>query len=283
VDFNNSSRYRASMPIYGIKNNNNAFLAAITEGAEQCGITAYPSGYVVNLNHMNFDMFYRYHYDINMSNISVDGASQGKVVSRAQEQLNRIDKEIRFFMLSDNQANYSSMANKYRNYMLDHNLIKDAIKDNDKMPLSLNMFMGITQKQMIFEKFIKMTTFDNVTEILKDLSSNSVNNVNMVLRGWNKGGYYKNPIYWPPASQLGGTNGLKKLDAYVADQSGVNVFLENNFIYANKDNGGFSARNDVVLDGGKIPVTTYNKKWYLLNPIATKLRSLHTYLLDMRI
>lgn len=273
VTLDNTNRYRALMPIYGIKNNDNALLAVITKGAEQCGITAYPSGYVVNLNHMNFDMFYRYHYDINMSNISVDGGNQAKMVTRAQQDLIRIDKEIRYFMLADKEANYSTMAAKYRHYLLDNKLIKDCIKDNDTMPLSLNIFMGISEQMMIYEKFIKMTTFNNVVEILEDLKANDVNTINMLLRGWAKGGYYKYPINWPPASQLGGNKGLKTLDSYLHGQNAIQLFLENNFIYANKNNGGFSARKDVVLDAGKIPVTNYNNNWYLLNPTAAKFRN----------
>ncbi|NMA83330.1 MAG: hypothetical protein GX962_05640 [Epulopiscium sp.] len=265
------SRYRAHLPIFGIKNEENAFLAAVTEGIEQTGITAYPSGYVVGINHMNFDFIYRYHYDLTMSNISIDNNTLGKVVARAEKNLNLIDKEIRFFMLYDEKANYSEMANVYRNYLLDQGLLKNRIPVDSKIPLSMTLFMGITEQQMLFNKFIPMTTVDQTTQILKTLKENQVDEITAILKGWQKGGYGQWPRNWPFDSKLGKKKQIENLNEYVKSNQ-IDLYLENCFDFARGQVGGFSARTDIVLDGSHLPVTSRYSKAYLLNPTVSAFR-----------
>jgi hypothetical protein len=260
-------RYTASMPVYGVKNNDNAFLAAFTHGAEEAGIAAYPSGYVVRLNHIGFEIYTRNIFDVDMSNISVDSTTQqGKKVQRVDRNIISRDREIRYFMLSGEDANYSKMAAVYRDYLIETDqLSPDGTNDTD-FPLALGFTMGALETQMLMDSFIPMTTFDQLTGIFDRLKANGVNSVKAVLTAWLKDAYAQ-PRYWPPASQLGGTDGMEALDAYLAANPGYDVYFENNFIYAEKESGDFSTIADVVYNGTNIPVTFgYDTTWYLLNP-----------------
>lgn len=263
-----SDRDSATLPILGIKNNDNALLGAVTTGEAQVGLTVYPSGYVIDLNHSNFEVFMRQQYDINMSNVSIDGSNVGKVVTRVEEKISTTDVEIRYFMLNKEEANYSGMAKVYRDYLIEENKIQDRIQPGEKIPLSISLFMGITKEMMLWDKYITTTTFQDTIDISKELNDEGIEDVKFILRGWQKGGYGKYPVSWPPEKKVGGTKGLKQLNDYL---SGVDhqVFLENNYLLGQKDSGAFSARNDVVISASNIPVMSADGKMFLLNPMAS--------------
>lgn len=265
-------KYRAHLPIMGIKNNDNAFLAAVTEGIAETRVAVYPSGYVVDINHINFELIYRHSYDLTLSDISIDNVSIGKNVSRVEKDLNAIDREIRYFMLSDEQANYSEMANTYRKYLINKGVLKDKEHDDLKLALTLNILMGITEDRMIFDKFIPMTTVSQVNSMIEELENLGVDNLNIILRGWQEKGYGQYPINWPFDSRLGTKKQIRSLNEY-AMKDNINIYLENSFIYALDKVGGYSKRNDVVLDGIKLPVMDELNKAHILNPTAAAERN----------
>jgi hypothetical protein len=260
-------RGTATMPIYGIKNNDNAFLAALTDGEEEAGIAAYPSGYVVRLNHIGFELHMRNIFDVNMSNISLDASTTaGKIVQRVDKELIGRDYEVKFFMLSGEDANYSKMAEVYRNYLLAAGQLTQSSDMSGDWPLALDITMGATQPQMLFDSYISMTSFEQLTEIFERLKIAGVDDAKAVLSGWLKGASNK-PRYWPPASQLGSEGGMRLLNEYLAQNQGFDVFFENDFILAEDGNGGFSTISDVVYNGANIPVTAgLDTTIYLLNP-----------------
>ena len=267
-----AARYRAYLPIIGVKNNNNAFLGAITYGMEDAGITVYPSGYVVKLNHINFEFTYRYHYNLAMSSVSIDNNLVGRTVYRAEKDRIHIDREIRFFMLSDEKANYSEMANVYRNYLVKSGMLEDKIPDGSNVPLALEIFMGIKKQQMLFDKFITMTSIKQTIDMLETFKANGVDNISTILRGWQKGGYGEYPNNWPFESKLGSKKDIAKLNEYVKSKN-IDLYLENCFDYAILRVGGFSTNRDVVLDGSGLPVLSEYSQAYLLNPTVAAKRN----------
>lgn len=261
-------RYTASMPIYGIKNNEDAVLAAVTKGAEETGIVVYPSGIVVDLNRINFQIFARNVFDVDMFNVTTgQGTSaKGKGIQRVDDKILEKDREITFFFLSKEDANYSKMADTYRNYLIKENQLQDKIKEGDTLPLALDFLMGVTESQMVFDKYIKMTDFDNLISIFERLKTAGITDTKVTLNSWQKDGVNE-PEYWPIAKQLGGTKGLKKIDSYAAENKGMDIFLTNDFIFAAEHVGGFSTTKDIVYSGVNIPITAgMSRTYYLLNP-----------------
>lgn len=263
-----ADRYTATLPILGIKNNQNAMIGAVTKGEEQFGITVYPSGYVIDLNHSNFEVFMRQQYDINTSNVSIDGSNVGKVATRVEEKISATDVEIRYFMLNGEEANYSGMAKVYREYLMKQGLLVDRINENDKIPLSISLFMGITKEMMLFDKYIATTTFADTIKMSTELNDAGIKDVKFILRGWQEGGYGEYPVSWPPERNIGGKKGLSELDKYL-NTVNHQVYLENNFLLGRKNSGGFSARNDVVMSASNIPVMSQDGELFLLNPTSS--------------
>ncbi len=270
-------RYTASLPVYGIKNNGDAVLAAVTEGAEDTGIMTYPSGIVVDLNRINFNIYVRNVFNIDISGVAKAGNAAGqdnKEIQRVDEEIIRRDREITFFFLSGDEANYSRMAGVYRSYLTEKKLLGDTIEEGSKMPLALEFLMGAAESGMIFDKYITMTSFDNLITIFKRLKEQGAGEMKVVLTSWQKGGE-NYPDYWPAAGQIGGFKGLKKINRYMEENPGIDLFLQNNFTFAIKENGGFSATDDIVYNGVSIPVTAgHTQTWYLLNPQVTYNRAM---------
>lgn len=265
-------RYTAALPVYGIKNGNNALFGVFTQGEESSGISIYPSGYVVDLNHAGFMVYTRNTYTVDMYSMSTGvgvSATGGSKIQRVDKTLIPEDREIRYFFLSGEDADYSGMAQVYREYLIENGMLNDAIENGDQIPLALRLLMGTTKEGMVFDEYIPMTDFDQAQEIIGRLQNQGISSMEVVLNAWMKG-YYEYE-YWGPAGQLGGTGGLKDLNAYVKGLSNVDVYLENGFMFASSKTSGLDESNDVVYDGLNIEVSMEDMDgtvYYLVNPLA---------------
>lgn len=263
----NYERYVASMPVYGIKNDNNALLAVVTDGKEETGIITNPPG-VVDLHRISLEIYVRNVFNVEMFNISTgeDMSTTGLEVQRVDNDILPRDREITYFMLSDEDANYSKMADVYRDHLMESGELVDTIEEDSELPLALEMLMGVTESQLVTEKYITMTSFDHLIEIFDRLKEQGVEDTKTLLTSWQKGGV-NYPEYWPVARQLGGEKGLKELDEFIKSNPRNDVFLENNFMFAIQKNGGFSATNDIVYNGLNVPISGgFDETWYILNP-----------------
>lgn len=262
-------RYTAAMPVMGIKNGNSAFLAVATKGEENSGITCYPAGQSnLELNRINFEFYVRNQFDVSQFSVTANDSSTatGRDITRIDKNILAVDREVKYFLLRDEDANYSGMARAYREYLIDNGQLTSSINKEDGYPLALSFMMGVTERQLVMDKYLVMTSFDNLIEIFNDLQSEGVEATKVVLTNWLKGDAAP-PEYWPVASQLGGKKGLKKLDEYLKAHSSYNVFLNSDFVFASEDEGGFSAVSDVAFSGVSMPISSsYDIGYYLLSP-----------------
>lgn len=270
------NRYTAAMPVYGIKNGENALFAAATEGASNTAVLVYASGYVVDLNHIGFELYPRNVYSVDMYSISTgsDSSATGGVVQRVDKELIPETKEVRYFFLHGEEANYSGMASVYREYLLENGMLKKAVTADAEIPLAIRLLMGTTKEGMVFDEYISMTDFDQVQEIMSRLAERGVKDQKVTLRAWMKD--YDRYAYWGPARQLGGTGGLKDLNKYAAENPGAEVYLENGFVWASSETKGISMEKDIVYNGlnVEVAVTYYSGLTdYLMNPLAASKRN----------
>lgn len=267
-DDDNRNRYSAALPIIGIKNNNDAILGAITVGAENSGMAVYPSGNSnISLNHIGFEIYTRNTFTIGIS--SVSGVTNTGTVQRVDKNLEMEDREIRYFLLDGDQANYSGMANVYKQYLLKTGQLVDVIAEGEQMPLAIESVMGIIKGGLLFDEYVTMTSFDDVVDILEQLKNHGITNTELVLTDWIKGGLESVPDYWPPASQLGGKGGVGTINEYAKANPGSHIYLENQFTMASSEGGGFSEVDDVAYDGLNITMSAEayeGTEYYLLNP-----------------
>ena len=270
-DEDSYDQYIMSMPVFGIKNGNNALFAAVSEGEENSGLAVYASGNVLNLNRAGFQLYTRNIFNTQANSISAGSGvtNSAGTIQRVDKQLIPEDKEIRYFFLSGDQANYSGMANVYRNYLLDEGLLKASDKTGSDMQLALQLLMGTTKDGMVFDEYITMTDFDQVQEILDRLTAAGVSSTQLVLEAGQKN--YDNFDYWGPARQLGGTGGLKDLNKYLESHSGLNAYLGVDSTNATSKTSGLTEDEDVAYNGLNVEIAGSDfdgLDYFLLNPGA---------------
>lgn len=263
--------YVASMPVYGIKNGDHAVFALASEGEENTGIEVYPSGTNrMALNHMGFSLYTRNVFDARANSISTGSATNSAgTIQRVDKVLIQEDKELRYFFLSGDDANYSGMANTYRNYLLEEGLLKQADNAGGEMPLALELLMGTTKEGMIFDEYIPMTTYSQVKEILERLDAAGVGDLELVLKAWQDG--YSNYEPWGPASKLGGKSGLRELNKYLEANPQNRVYLGVNTTYATSKTSGLKEDEDVLYNGLGVQIAASDMdglNYYMLNPQA---------------
>ncbi len=269
-------RYTACMPVFGIKNGDNALFAAGTKAEASCGVAVYPSGYIIQLNHAGFLVDLRNVFNVESNVMSTDsGTTSGGFIQRVDKNIIPEDREFRYFMLSGDKADYSGMAETYRNYLLDEGKLNTSITNVKDMPLNLRLLSGAIKEGMVFKEYIPMTEFADVPKITEDLKSAGINDIDVILTAWQKDGNTYSD-YWPAAGKIGGTSGLKKLDSYVSSNSNVNVYLEQDTTWIFDKTKKISESKDVVYDGMGTEISFESFSGvvgYLANPNAVKVRN----------
>lgn len=249
---------RCALPVFGIKRGDIAFLGVVTEGAEDTTITLSPSGRLVNLSRIGCSFQYR--------TDTVYTTSDGEEVVQVHQQRIGGDRKARYYFLWADEAHYSAMAGAYRQYLRKNGRLNDAV-DASAVPLSVNLFMGIQKKTMLFSSFVSMTTFAEAESILEGLYAGGVKTAQLNLIGWSKGGYGRFSSHLPAESRLGGNAGLTALTA-AAEKRGYTLFAQENYVDVAQGDlpAGFSIRRDAVyLNNGSL-LTDLEKSRYLASP-----------------
>jgi len=253
----NQNQKQAMLPVFGVKKGDNGFLAIINEGEFDASINLSPSGYIVNLNRICTEFTYRRSFK--------DPRSDLKDARRMESDLLKINRSVTYLFLTEDESSYSGMANAYRSYLIENGGIKKRINESDKIPFGLDLFMGINEEKLLFDKYIKMTTFEQAEKILEDFSKSGIDNLQVNLEGWTKNGFGMYGEHFPPNRTLGGSSGLKHLVDY-AEESGIALSLQDNFIDIYKNSAGFIKRYDKVYEIYNSSVTDRVKERYLFNP-----------------
>lgn len=267
----------AMLPIYGVKNNNIGLLAAITEGSESARINVNTavSNSEIPIHHADFEMVYRNEYKIFLSSITGTATGNETFGVKVDENILPIDREITYFLLRDEQADYSGMANAYREYLISNDLLSES-EAADKLGLYLNMFMGTKKENALINPFVSMTTFEYVEKMSRSLLDNGVDLLQVRLRGWSRGGYGATRQSFRAENKLGGRRGLKGLNALAKAEERFNIQLEIELLE--------SAKNRYVsVKESSMPITNEDENKYLLSPLRSEaslnnaLRSLKKY------
>ncbi|MDE6607559.1 MAG: hypothetical protein K2K54_07385, partial [Lachnospiraceae bacterium] len=215
-------------PIFGMAhtNQNLGYLAIVEQGEKRASIEAHPNGVMVNYNRCFAKFLLRDIYIQPLNN-----SNSGTVTNVEADRIHS-DLQVRYMLLSGENANYSGMAVKYRNYLLDNGLI--TIKDNSyKTRVD---FLGTDREEFLMgTKAVTVTTVENIEEIYGELQAAGVNSVLSVYKGWQKGGIYNLPISkYKADSHIGGTGALTSL-IKEAGEKNYQVYLYNDALRLNPD------------------------------------------------
>jgi len=262
--------YTALMPIYGMKKNDDAYLAIITEGDAMTEIVADISGKYDSFNKVYSRFYFREKDKLPLMGI-------GERINMWSIDLTTNDYSVEYIF--PDQKDYVGMAKAYREYLIDQ-----GMKESDKTGLRFNVtflggysdvehFLGIP-----YEKVYPLTTTEQAKLILERLQNDGVKNIDVNYRGWMNGGL--NPDYPTKikvSKTIGGKKGIKDLQKY-ADNHNINLFFETNFFFiysldnfrknteATRLMSGEVATHYPFNEATLLPDTSYSPYW-VLNPL----------------
>ena len=174
-------------PIFGMAHTKSqvGYLGIVEKGVNRASVEVHPNGVMVNYNRCFARFLLRDLYVQPLNN------SNSGTVTNAEQERTHSDLQVRYILLDGAEADYSSMAVKYRDYLLSNNMIQ-------KKDSSYNTrvdFLGTERENFLLStKSVPMTRVEDVEKIYRDLQSQGVSSVLSVYKGWQDGGLYNVPI-----------------------------------------------------------------------------------------
>ncbi len=260
------------LPVFGIRQENNAFLAILSQGDTDARMNLYPSGYVTDWNRISPEFVYRRLYK--------DPRSDEKILYKIEDHLIKTDREVQYLFLSGEEADYSGMANCYRDYLIHNKKLADQPDDKDaaeQIPVGLDFFMGITEDRILFDRFIPATTYEQVQRILDQMLQEGITSMDTHLIGWQKGGYGSYHLPPKPDRHLGGKKGLENLSEYASDRN-IRLYLQANLADITGRCRGYTPRRDTLYQANGMVVTDADQNRYLVNPFAAQNKLMKNFL-----
>lgn len=231
-----------TLPVYGMAYTDDqlGYLAVVEDGSEAAEIMAYPAGVITDYNRVSARFTLREQYIAQTTRTLGLNSRESKPYMR--------DMTVRFYILSGEDANYTGMARRYREALLEQGALVEA--DTTYRPRI--DFLGAESAQfLLWNSVEKMTTVDQMQEILAACKENGLDNPLVLYRGWQPGG-----LTWSLGSgsvKLEGKLGSEKdLIALAREirEGGGRFMLEIDPLQANPDRM-YNMRVDVVRTIGQ--------------------------------
>ncbi|NLY96606.1 MAG: hypothetical protein GX082_04130 [Clostridiaceae bacterium] len=262
------------LPVFGVKRNDNAYVAVVTKGDEDTRLFFNPAYRRLYGNYIYADFVYRRLFQDARFNVKTP-------LNYVQKDRVNSSRQIKYFFTVGDEANYSGMAKKVREYYISSGWMASKIQQGDPVPMQIDLFMGITEDRLLVDKYIKMTTFEQAITVLETLKEAGVDNMFVLLDGWNKYGYGEfAPTHYQLHIGLGGAPKLKKLTKYAIDNN-IILGLKADYVNAYASTPGYNRRADLIYDLNNIlmswrgqflfdPIRSYNLFFRKFVPKAVK-------------
>lgn len=253
----------ASIPVYGMAHGNNqaAYVAYATSGDEYMYIISTPEENVYNYNstHAKFN----YHYVYNKL-YTLDGDNPVPTIS---EEMNEFDVMMNYNFLAgdgsngDYPANYVGMAKKYRDHLIEEEILKELTTNLEDIGIRLDFLMADSEDSIVGYQTNVATTTSDVAEILDRVLSLGVKNISSGLMGWQKDGLtLGDPSKATFSSQIGSKRAYQKLiQDYLA--KGIDISLYQDYYTINEE------QISLYRNAAKHPAGWYGRYFTFEEPI----------------
>ncbi len=261
-------REPVTLPVFGLKALDQAFLGIIEQGHESAKILATPGGVVTELNWTGAELYYS-------QPVMMRTSRTGSGIRVYDENPIPGDRAVRFYFLAGEEANYVGMAKQYRRYLQEYKGVSRFSTAYQKPPMLIQLF-GADYERSAFGRVIQpMTTFEQAAEIVDVLRDQGVDQLLVSYRGWNDGGIYGNlPKRFPAERTLGGNDGLRQLATYLAELQ-IPLILEDDYSLARGSRNGFqpsaqasrTSFNDLIQWSlGEHQIISFDQTTYVISP-----------------
>lgn len=234
---------QAYLPVYGVKNGDNAMFSVIEKGDAITTLNAYTGNDQLKA-YVAPTFKLRSYYKSFMNGNS----NASNYFVSIQNQRFEDDIVVHYAFLNGDDANYSGMAKWYKNYLFD-----DGKQINTNGTGVIVECVGQIEKNIkatgiSYNKEIPLTTFSQVKEIADTLTDSGVDNLSIKLSGW-FGGAYRNRYAGKLSvnSKLGSKKELTELSKYLEDK-GIGLYpdADMQYTYNTALFDGYSTGSDVA-------------------------------------
>lgn len=261
---------QVALPVYGIKNGEQGFLAIIESGSSLASIRADISGRTHSYNTVApvFQILARDEVDLRE-------LAGNNVIMAYQQTAYEGDIRIRYRFLTDEAADYSGMATTYRDYLLDSGALTPLTEE--RLPLQLEVLGAVDLIKPLVgipvNTVQRLTSFNETAEIVGDLTAAGITDIDLRLSGWFNGGIRQSvPNRLNIQRQLGGQRDFDELTALLREQN-VNFYPDATFTYAHRNSlfDSFIQTRDAMrfLDREVVELGAYQPSMMSVPPNAT--------------
>jgi len=229
------------LPVFGAYGDGKALLGIVEEGAGSAVVVAQAGNERLGYSNVGIKFYVR-GYDRFF--FTYHGKPQG-TTSRINDDIVNTKMSVGYYPLSGNDADYSGMAEKYRQYLQNNNKLKECDVDESAYSVTMLGGTGVTKSILgVPKKEIKaLTTFNEANEIIKELSNQSDYEPVVRLMGYGDSGIRQGKI-------AGGSSFLslygKKDDLTSLLENNKKTFVDFDIVSFSKSGNGFSLSSDVA-------------------------------------
>lgn len=264
------------LPVFGMKQGDNAFFGVVEDGDGIGKIEAEVSNLANSYNTVSSSFIVK-----ESEEITLQGGEQSNTIYTIQKgDFNEMIK-IRYAFLEGDDANYTGMANLYQEYLVEkHNL--ESIEEDSDIPFYLELSGAIWKRKTIlgipYRSLQSLTTFEQGEEIINELLNSNINNIKLRYTGWfNEGINHKIPTNIKIDRVLGGKKGFNEFHGFLQDHD-VELYPDVALANIYRNTFGFSPSKDAsryitkeVAEIRPINPATYRpnnnrESYYLLSP-----------------
>ena len=245
------------VPVYGIKENDYAITAIISEGDVYADIQANANG----LTTCYTRVYSTYTTSsIESTTLFESNFENQRIIYGAEQRSEFTDYTVDYHFNYGNKANYAWMAECYRDYL--------NLKANPEAPKLAITLYGAAYKKANFAGVpysddFALTSFDDVSKIVSEFESGTVA---LNMSGFNGTGVDTEEITpsFSPASVVGSKNDFKKLVGDLKDKK-TEAYYDLNFLTFKSTGNGYSVYSDVCrsIFNTRTPIYKYMRSTYV--------------------
>lgn len=207
---------------FGISQGNDSFLCILEEGAPYAFIQADVSGRYNSYNSANavYSIAVREQYDVG------DIANSAVYVYLPELPDETLTQRYRFI----DSGSYVDMAKEYQGYMKDKYGDYLAMNDDSEAPVAVEIVGAVDKVKQVLgvpvSRPLKLTSYSEAEEMVKELKSEGLNNMSVKLSGWCNGGVNQKILTKvKTVSELGSK---KDLQSFInsSKELGIDVYLD---------------------------------------------------------
>lgn len=213
----------ATMPVFGVKKNDDAMLAIITKGEYQAEIKAEVSGKLTGSNTVYSNIIYIQ----SESNTLLENSASEQTTVMLSEQQNQFPcYEVSYYFLEKN-ADYSEMAARYRQFLVEEKGMETQ-ETHEQKRMNLAFIGGAEVRKTLlgvpYHAVEALTPFDELSKTALALQSLVGDSFQISMQYMEKGGTEsKLPTKLTYASALGGQKGYQKMAQFL-EEAGISFY-----------------------------------------------------------